>query len=105
MQEPIIPRDVVAQRLAVSTNVLIKYEARGLVAHSRSGAVEGYSPDEIRRLWTIVSCQRDLGINVAGVEAILKLRDHLGVVHHQLAAVAHELREALDDEPPPDADA
>ena len=34
-------------------------------------------PAEIRRIWTIVSYQRDLGINLAGVEAILKLRDHM----------------------------
>ena len=46
--------------------------------------MEGYGPAEIRRVWTIVSCQRDLGINLAGVEVVLRLRDHLEDVHRRL---------------------
>ena len=56
----------------------------GWSSRSAQGGVEGYGPAEIRRLWTIVSFQRDLGINLAGVEAILKLRDHLADVHRRL---------------------
>jgi MerR family transcriptional regulator/heat shock protein HspR len=63
------------------------------------GGVEGYGPAEIRRVWTIVSCQRDLGINLAGVEAVLRLNDHIAEVHQRLRGLAQELRAALDDEP------
>ncbi len=101
----IIPRDEAARHLAVSTQVLVRYETRGLVHTVREGAVEGYEPTEIRRLWTIVSCQRELGINLAGVEAILKLRDELTAVHQRLDAFTRELREALEAEPPADSDA
>jgi MerR family transcriptional regulator/heat shock protein HspR len=104
MSQPIIPRDEVARELSVPTRVLIRYEARGLIHSVREGPVEGYAPSEIRRLWTVVSCQRDLGINLAGVEAVLKLRDHVAEVHRRLDDLAARLREALDEEPATDPD-
>ena len=58
--------------------------ARARPTRCARGRVEGYEPAEIRRIWTILSFQRDLGINLAGVEAILKLRDHMAQVHHRL---------------------
>jgi len=105
MTPSIIPRDQVAQNLAIPTRLLIRYEARGLVRAIRDGPVEGYEPAEIRRIWTILSFQRDLGINLAGVEAILKLREHLAHVHHQLDILARQLSEELErqTEPGPDA--
>jgi MerR family transcriptional regulator, heat shock protein HspR len=105
MSQTIIPRDQAAERLSVPTRVLIRYEARGLVKSVRQGTVEGYGPAEVRRLWSIVSYQRDLGINLAGVEAILKLRDHLADVHHHLEALANRLREAVENDSSTDADA
>lgn len=106
MSQPIYPREQVAEQLAVPARVLIRYEARGLVQSVREGAVEGYGPAEVRRLWSIVSYQRDLGVNLAGVEAILKLRDHLADVHRRLDTLADRLRAALDEhEPSGDADA
>ena len=99
----IIPRDVVAEKLAIPARILVRYEARGLVHAVRQGDVEGYGPAEVRRIWTILSFQRDLGINLAGVEAILKLRDHMAEVHRRLDDLARELRELV--EAGPDADA
>ncbi|MDR3632280.1 MAG: chaperone modulator CbpM [Isosphaeraceae bacterium] len=105
MSRPIIPREQAAQNLAVPTRVLVRYEARGLVRAVNVAGVEGYEPAEIRRLWTIVSCQRDLGINLAGVEAVLKLRDELAGVHRRLGTLARELEAALEELPRPDSDA
>lgn len=98
MTQPIIPRDEVAAKLAVTTRVLTRYESRGLVHSVKVGSIEGYGPAEVRRLWSIVTYQRDLGINLAGVEAILKLRDHMTAVHHRLDDLADRLRLALDEE-------
>jgi MerR family transcriptional regulator/heat shock protein HspR len=104
MTPTIVPREQVAERLAVTTKLLARYEARGLVHAVRVGQVEGYEAAEIRRLWTIVSLQRDLGVNLAGVEAILKLREHVARLHRQLAALAQELQTALADEEAPPSD-
>lgn len=92
----IIPRDVVAEKLAIAPAVLIRYEDRGLVHAVREGDVEGYSPTEVRRIWTILSFQRDLGINLAGVETILKLRDQMAQVHHRLDSFTRELRDLIE---------
>jgi MerR family transcriptional regulator/heat shock protein HspR len=97
MTRRIIPRERAAQELAVSTTVLARYESLGLVQVSLEGSVEGYEPAQIRRLWSIVTYQRDLGINLAGVEVILHLVDHLSLVHHRVYHLAEELREVLDD--------
>jgi MerR family transcriptional regulator/heat shock protein HspR len=96
MTRPIIPRDQVAHELAVSPGVLIRYEALGLVRPVQVGAEIGYEPAQIRRLWTILSFQRDLGINLAGVEVILHLQDHLLEVHRRIHDVAEELRDLID---------
>jgi MerR family transcriptional regulator/heat shock protein HspR len=96
MSPQIIPREQVAEHLAIAPRILIRYEERGLVHAVHEGDVEGYGPAEIRRLWTILSCQRDLGINLAGVEAVLKLRDQMAVLHQRLDLLARQLRETLE---------
>ena len=105
MRRTIIPRDQVAEHFAVPSRLLIRYEARGLVHALREGQTEGYGPDEIRRLWTILSLQRDLGINLAGVEAILRLRAHVDELHQKLGGLVVQLRQALETDLEADADA
>jgi MerR family transcriptional regulator/heat shock protein HspR len=105
MRRTIIPRDQVAEHFAVPSRILIRYEARGLVHPVREGETEGYGPDEIRRLWTILSLQRDLGINLAGVEAILRLRAHVDELHQKLDVLVVHLRQALDADRGGDTDA
>ncbi len=48
-----------------------------------------------------MSFQRDLGVNLAGVEVILRLFDHLTEVHHRVDHLAEELRELLDRDDSP----
>jgi MerR family transcriptional regulator/heat shock protein HspR len=96
MNRPFIPRERVAQELGVSPSVLARYESLGLVSAAHEGTEEGYEPTQIRRLWSIVSFQRDLGINLAGVEVILRLSDHLSEVQRRVNHLAGELRELLE---------
>jgi len=103
MTRRIIPREIAAQGLAVSLATLSRYESLGLIAAIQEGPDEGYEPAQIRRLWTIVSFQRDLGVNLAGVEVILQLFDHLSEVHRRVNRVADELRELLEDAEPSSA--
>ena len=98
MSEPFYARTLVAERLSVTTSALLRYEARGLVRSVRSGPEIGYEPAEIRRLWTILTLQRDLGVNLAGVEAVLTLRAHVDELHRQLGDLADRMQAALDAE-------
>ena len=102
MTRPIIPRDLVARELSVSPRMLLRYEALGLVRVARDGPDEGYEPSQIRRLWTIVSFQRELGVNLAGVEVILHLFDRLAAVHRRVGGLADELLDLMEDAPGPE---
>jgi MerR family transcriptional regulator/heat shock protein HspR len=101
MSRRIIPRDLAARQLAVSTSALARYESLGLVQAIQEGSEEGYEPAQVRRLWSIVTYQRDLGINLAGVEVILRLRDQLVEVHRRLGGLADELRAAMEPDESP----
>ena len=96
MTRPIIPRELAARQLAVTPQALVRYEKLGLVRVAHDGNVEGYEPSQVRRLWTIMSFQRDLGINLAGVEVILSLCDRMTELHHHLGDLASEIREILE---------
>lgn len=98
MTQPIIPREQVARELTIPPKLLVRYERMGFIRASRKGKTVGYEPSQIRRLWTILSFQRDLGINLAGVEVILKLCDQMTELHHRLASLAIELRQILDED-------
>jgi MerR family transcriptional regulator/heat shock protein HspR len=98
MSDTIIPRERAANKLSVTTRALLRYESLGLVQTIREGEVEGYGPSEIRRLWTIVSLHRDLGVNLAGVEAVLKLRDHIGALERRITSTRLELIHFLESE-------
>lgn len=100
MQPVFLSREQVAQRLAVPSRILVRYESWGLVESRTVEGITGYGPSELRRLGTIVSLQRDLGINLAGVEAVLRLRDHLHALHSRLDRLANELSEAIEPDPP-----
>ena len=95
----LIPRDQVAERFHVSATLLKRYEDRGLVHATRHGDAEGYDPAEVPRVWSVVSLHRDLGINLAGVEAILRMKSRLDEVHSQLSDLAHRMSKALERDP------
>lgn len=103
MREPIIPRDQAASHLDVPARLLLRLERRGLVRAVREGQVEGYEPSELRRLWSIVSLHREAGINLAGIEAILRLRERFDELYARMDTLARALREYIDTELEPQA--
>lgn len=97
MNERFISRESVARRLSISTEVLVRYERLGLIQSAREGDVEGYDPSQARRIWSIVTYQRDLGVNLAGVEMILRLRDQMSSLHRHLARLAEDLTDLAEN--------
>jgi MerR family transcriptional regulator, heat shock protein HspR len=96
MTQPILTREQVAEHLAVTQTVLRRYESFGLVSAVEEGEIQGYGPAEIRRLVTIVSLQRDLGINMAGVDAVLRLRAQVDLLNERMSDLAEALGLILD---------
>jgi MerR family transcriptional regulator/heat shock protein HspR len=84
---------VAARLLNVHPQTLRYYERAGLIAPSRSkGNIRLYSPEDIQRAMQIKRLIEDLGVNLAGVEVIIRLTDRLREQEHELG----ELRSRLE---------
>jgi MerR family transcriptional regulator/heat shock protein HspR len=92
----IFAREQVSEQFAIAPGDLLRYEQRGLIHAVSKRPIGGYEPSEIRRIWTVVSLHRDLGINLAGVEAIVKLQSHMLEMHANLKKLAFRLTEMLE---------
>lgn len=69
---------VVAARYEIHPQTLRLYEREGLLLPSRTeGKTRLFSEDDLERLELILSLTRDLGVNLAGVEVVLGLRDRI----------------------------
>ncbi|HEY8019649.1 MAG TPA: helix-turn-helix transcriptional regulator [Thermoanaerobaculia bacterium] len=69
---------VVAERFAIHPQTLRLYEREGLIKPARSsGNTRLYDQEAIRRLETILTLTRDLGVNLAGVEVILNMKEQM----------------------------
>lgn len=68
---------VVAQTLGVHPQAIRLYEREGLVSSIQCGSERYYAVSQIDRLRVIVQLRQELGINLAGIEVILHMRDRL----------------------------
>ena len=76
---------VAARLLEVHPQTLRYYERAGLLRPSRSkGNIRLYSPADIERARQIKRLIDDLGVNLAGVEVILRLTHRLREVEREL---------------------
>jgi MerR family transcriptional regulator/heat shock protein HspR len=86
----------VAERYGLHPQTLRLYEREGLLTPSRSrGNTRLYTERDLRRLEVILHLTRDLGVNLAGVEVILHMRDRLVSLQEDLRHVAGYLQEEL----------
>jgi MerR family transcriptional regulator/heat shock protein HspR len=68
----------VAERFEIHPQTLRLYEREGLLTPPRSkGNTRLYDEDTLSRLETILTLTRDLGVNLAGVEVILNMREQM----------------------------
>ena len=68
----------VSQRYGVHPQTLRQYERAGLLTPMRSrGNTRLYSKSDLLRLERILGLTREMGVNLAGVEIILRLRDRV----------------------------
>src|SRR3954447_10164208 len=68
----------VAEMYDIHPQTLRLYEREGLLAPSRSdGNTRLYEDSDLERLEVILSLTRDLGVNLAGVEIILNMREKM----------------------------
>jgi MerR family transcriptional regulator/heat shock protein HspR len=76
---------VVSTRYNVHPQTLRMYEKEGLLTPSRTeGKTRLYSDEDLERLEFILNLTRDLGVNLAGVEVVLTLRERMHQMQQDL---------------------
>jgi MerR family transcriptional regulator, heat shock protein HspR len=73
--KPLYRISVVAEMLKLHPQTLRMYEKKGLIRPSRTvGQTRMYSPEDVEEIARVTRLARDLGVNLAGIEIILKMR-------------------------------
>jgi MerR family transcriptional regulator/heat shock protein HspR len=89
---------IAAELAGMHPQTLRVYEQRGLVRPQRTaGNTRLYSDADIDRLRLIQRLTTELGLNLAGVERVLRLEDDLQQLRRRLERMELEMQRALDD--------
>ena len=95
-ERPVYIISVAAELVGMHPQTLRLYERDGLVAPSRtSGKTRLYSERDVEKLREIRRLTQELGVNLAGVEEIIRLRDELDIQQNRLESEIARLRLAL----------
>jgi MerR family transcriptional regulator/heat shock protein HspR len=102
----------VATQYEIHPQTLRLYEREGLLKPSRSeGNTRLYTDEDLARLEVILSLTRDLGVNLAGVEIILNMREKMDAMQREFERFFEYLRahavefSQFTETPPPEAGA
>lgn len=93
---------IAAHKAEVHEQTLRHYERLGLITPARKGSSKHsprlYSDRDIQRVIYIRRLMHDLGVNLAGVEAILRLHDHIARLQEERAAEVEAMRAAHEQD-------
>ena len=86
----------VAELYRLHPQTLRLYERVGLLKPSRSqGNTRLYTDSDLERLEVILNLTRELGVNLAGIEIILNMRDKMGEMQAQMEAFMKFVRSEM----------
>ncbi len=88
----------VAEQYEIHPQTLRLYEREGLLAPSRSdGNTRLYTDDDLERLEIILKLTRELGVNLAGVEIILNMREKMEAMQRQMEGFVRTLNQEISE--------
>jgi MerR family transcriptional regulator/heat shock protein HspR len=91
--EPRYVISIAARLVGVKTYTLRYYERIGIIEPSRSqGNIRLYSERDITQLRRVKTLMDDLGVNLAGVEVILRMVQRMSELQHQMEEMETELK-------------
>ena len=89
---------VVAKTYGIHPQTLRMYEREGLLKPSRTeGNTRLYSQDDVKRLESILNLTREFGVNLAGVDLILKMREQMEKMQMDVNELLRAFRQAMVD--------
>jgi MerR family transcriptional regulator/heat shock protein HspR len=87
---------VAADLVGMHPQTLRLYEAKGLVRPGRTpGGTRLYSDADVERLRLVNRLTTELGLNLAGVEHVLRLQDELSRTRARMDRLERELRDEI----------
>ena len=90
--EPVYLISVVATMLNIHPQTLRQYEREGLVEPSRTqGRMRLYSQRDIDRMKLILRLTRQMGVNLAGVDIVLQLKEQIDEMQKEIDQLREEL--------------
>jgi MerR family transcriptional regulator/heat shock protein HspR len=88
---------VVSEMLGIHPQTLRIYEREGFIKPKRSGGnTRLYSEEDVEKLEMILRLTRELGVNLAGVEVILSMREKMEQLQREMEETIHLLRGELE---------
>ena len=90
---PLYTIGVAAEMVRLHPQTLRRYEELGLVSPARASGRRFYSQHDIDRLLQIVRLTDELGVNLAGVEVILRLRERVSELQAENESIRAQLGE------------
>jgi MerR family transcriptional regulator/heat shock protein HspR len=90
---------VVSEMLGIHPQTLRLYEREGFIKPKRSGGnTRLYSEEDVEKLEMILRLTRELGVNLAGVEVILSMRERMEQMQREMEDTILRLSEELSRE-------
>ncbi len=96
---------VVAKTYDIHPQTLRLYEREGLLTPSRTdGNTRLYTDEDIERLELILSLTRDMGVNLAGVQVVLNMREKMERMQNEMKTFVDMIQREMMHPPSPDPD-
>jgi len=93
--EPVYLISVVANMLDIHPQTLRQYEKEGLIKPSRTqGRIRLYSQRDIEKIKMVLRLTRNLGVNIAGVDIILQLKEKMDEMQDEVNSLRNELKKS-----------
>jgi MerR family transcriptional regulator/heat shock protein HspR len=88
---------IVADMFDVHPQTLRTYERQGLIRPARTdGNTRVYSQEDVERIELILRLTKELGVNLAGVEVVLNMRDRMEEMQRQVSGLLRAMAERFD---------
>ena len=89
---------IAAELVGMHPQTLRQYEEKGLVRPQRTaGNTRLYSEADLERLRLVQRLTTELGLNLAGVEAVLGLEEQLRRMQARMERLERDMREAIEN--------
>ncbi|MEJ5172291.1 MAG: helix-turn-helix transcriptional regulator [Hydrogenothermaceae bacterium] len=95
-KEPVYMIGAVSRMYKIHPQTLRLYEKEGLLVPSRTeGRTRLYSEEDLEKLEFILFLTRELGVNLAGVDAILRMRSQMMELQNQIEQLLDYIQEEI----------